>query len=380
MIKKKWFTLIEIVLVITISASILTTMYAILTTLPKIKMFNETRQSLIQETNDAMDRFAILFQDYTIDYEEYYNRKKTGCWGSFNEMTDAVWWNVNATSWYCNLFTAYWNATETDKASGNTLKSSTNWKHNITYPKFQYADQSVHSDKITVPNWPLSYWQYKHSFWDYGRDTDHISLSWKEPYVGDSDDRDLWSWDAAIIAPKNVKELYLISHDGNRRLFLRRALKPYNANNGLTWDYYTIQILKLRGFDAWKNHNFDAANDPTVYDGQIDTWACDYWQFFTCGGKEIPTYSWYNLPNDRDDWWVDLFDEKLNITDWNIQLSPVKDSNYAWTENEQQINPYIKITLTAQLNKWISSNYLWKDVDVSYTLQNLYDTRGFYIQ
>jgi hypothetical protein len=54
-------------------------MYAILTTLPKIKMFNETRQSLIQETNDAMDRFAILFQDYTIDYEEYYNRKKTGC-------------------------------------------------------------------------------------------------------------------------------------------------------------------------------------------------------------------------------------------------------------------------------------------------------------
>jgi SAM-dependent MidA family methyltransferase len=65
-------------------------------------MFNETRQSLIQETNDAMDRFAILFQDYTIDYEEYYNRKKTGC-STFNEMTSRT---VNG-SGFCTIFTAY---------------------------------------------------------------------------------------------------------------------------------------------------------------------------------------------------------------------------------------------------------------------------------
>ena len=374
MIKKKWFTLIEIVLVITISASILTTMYAILTTLPKIKMFNETRQSLIQETNDAMDRFAILFQDYTIDYEEYYNRKKTGC-STFNEMTSRT---VNG-SGFCTIFTAYWNATHNAIASANTLYGSQNWEHNITYPSNSSLPAAGISWPIGVPAWPLSYWQYKHSFWDYGVDTDHSSLSWKPSYLWDSDDRDLWAWEQAIVDPKNVKELYLISHDGNRRLFLRRALKSYNVA-GSTWDYYTIQVLKLRGFDAWQNHDFAAASDPTVYDGQIDTWACDYWQFFTCGWKWITNYENYKLPNNRDDWWVDLFDEKLNITDWNIQLSPVKNPDYAWTENEQQINPYIKITLTAQLNKWISSNYLWKDADVSYTLQNLYDTRGFYIQ
>jgi hypothetical protein len=26
-----------------------------------------------------MDRFAIIFQDYTIDYEEYYNRRAVWC-------------------------------------------------------------------------------------------------------------------------------------------------------------------------------------------------------------------------------------------------------------------------------------------------------------
>ncbi len=45
---------------------------------------------------------------------------------------------------------------------------------------------------------------------------------------------------------------------------------------------YTLQILKLRGFDAGRTHSFDAENDNEVYDGQIDTWACDYGQHFNC--------------------------------------------------------------------------------------------------
>lgn len=73
--KKRGFTLLEITLVIIISGSILTTIYGIMTVLPKVKNFNDARQNLIQQTNDVMDRFAIMFQDYTIDYEEYFNRK-----------------------------------------------------------------------------------------------------------------------------------------------------------------------------------------------------------------------------------------------------------------------------------------------------------------
>lgn len=63
-------------LVVVISGSLFTTIYAIMTTLPKVKLFNDARMQLIEQSNDVMNRFAILFQDYTVDYEEYYNRQK----------------------------------------------------------------------------------------------------------------------------------------------------------------------------------------------------------------------------------------------------------------------------------------------------------------
>jgi len=104
--RKKGFTLLEITLVIIISGSILTTVYGIMTFLPKVKNFNDARQNLIQQTNDVMDRFTILFQDYTIDYEEYFNRKMVGCDG--NKKGSAFEWSVNA-SGHCSAFTAYGN-------------------------------------------------------------------------------------------------------------------------------------------------------------------------------------------------------------------------------------------------------------------------------
>ncbi|MEI6672857.1 MAG: hypothetical protein WCL02_06075 [bacterium] len=58
-------------------------------------------------------------------------------------------------------------------------------------------------------------------------------------------------------------------------------------NNGITGDtdsekLYTLQILKLKGFDAGSNHNFDINTSSGVYDGKIDTRACDYAQGFIC--------------------------------------------------------------------------------------------------
>lgn len=57
-----------------------------------------------------MDKFAILFQDYTIDYEEYFNRKLVGC--SKDKKGKNFEWTVSE-SGYCNAFTAYGN--ENDK-------------------------------------------------------------------------------------------------------------------------------------------------------------------------------------------------------------------------------------------------------------------------
>jgi hypothetical protein len=53
------------------------------------------------------------------------------------------------------------------------------------------------------------------------------------------------------------------------------------------------------------------------------------------------------MPQDINDGWVDLFDEALDIERWNIQIFPVKNPEYAWQNDDQQINPYIRISLTA---------------------------------
>jgi len=55
---------------------------------------------------------------------------------------------------------------------------------------------------------------------------------------------------------------------------------------------YTLQILKLRGFDAGTHHDFDPTDSSGVYDGNIDTRACDYAQGFICHGSGVgPLYS-----------------------------------------------------------------------------------------
>lgn len=64
-----------------------------MTTLPKVKLFNDTRMQLIEQSNEVMNRFAVLFQDYTIDYEEYFNREKVGTGGDENYTTFSYYGN-----------------------------------------------------------------------------------------------------------------------------------------------------------------------------------------------------------------------------------------------------------------------------------------------
>ena len=364
MTKKKWFTLIEVLLVTMIASSIIIIVYSLLDTLPKVKNFNDARQTLIQQVNDAMDRFAVIFQDYTIDYEEYYNRRALWCSADW-WVWDNFKWEVGL-SWYCSIPTYYWN--------GNWYET---WSHVLsTYSS--YDDKELKA--------PYSFWEYKRSFWDFWVDTDGTRVGQKDGIVWDADDRDLGVWGVAVWDPENVQELYLISHDKTRRVFLRRKFNPYSEQDAkLYWSswWYTVQILKLRWFDAWNQHTFsNPSADLWVYDWQVDTWACDAWQYFTCKWKALwSPYNNYNLPKDLNDWWVDLFDEKLNILDWNIEVYPVKDQELAWKEVNQHINPYFKITFTAGLSDHLFSNRNWWGTGwFTYSLENIYDTKGFYIQ
>ena len=104
------FTLVEILLVTTIFSIVLVVMISIYTKLTQVRVYVEWRKYLVENSYFLMEKLNILMKNYTIDYEEYFNRKVVGCnsqgWNNFK------WdiWN----DWYCKKFTNYGNVWDND--------------------------------------------------------------------------------------------------------------------------------------------------------------------------------------------------------------------------------------------------------------------------
>ena len=353
----------------------------------------EARQETIQQWYEFFERLNILMQDYTIDYEEYYNRQMVWCVAWWTTGVDFTW-NIWL-SGYCTEFTAYWNENSTKVIRPQRDISS--WYHDI-----YYCSTDTHNPSSTLQGnnglyvvvwWGLcwrvgsrqSYGQYEALFADVGGDTDYRTNSGDR--IWDSDDKNLWktvypsTWTLdAIQDADHIQELYFISHDWKSRLYFRR----YLAN---TWDNYTqykIQMLRLRWFDAWQKHNFDTGNNEWLYDWKIDTWACDTWMWFEPEEKEGRiniwwAYSGYYIPATVDDCWIDLTHGSTTISAWNIIISPTTDSDLAWVDEDRQINAYMKI-LTVN---WIYAPYYITKLsqsirDYKVPLETLINMKDFY--
>lgn len=118
--------------------------------------------------------------------------------------------------------------------------------------------------KINFSNGRQSFLQYAALFYDI------------KNIQNTADDEDLGRGPVAITGADQAQELYLISQDGKSRLYFRRKLLEIDEATGEK--KYGLQMLRLKGFDAGIQHNFDnleATENEGVFDGQIDTWACD---------------------------------------------------------------------------------------------------------
>ena len=323
-----------------------------------------------------MEKINLLLKDYTIDYEEYFNRQEVWCNG-----TAWSWFTRDVgTGGYCANFSAYGN--------DNYLADGT---HKIYYcssigllnEPWVIAWADVQNGNGCAQTGYQSFGEYYRQFRDVKNDVDSISGA-----VGDEDDQDVLKWPAAISDATGVQELYLISQDGKQRVYLRRALIESGDWNkdGITWNVasdnlYTLQILKLRGFDAGTHHDFDPTDSSGVYDGNIDTRACDYAQGFICHGSGVgPLYSWYALPADANDGRVNLFDQDLTVNNRNLVIYPTKNPDYALAQDEVQINPYFTISLSNSLYGKIWYKKLWLPSldDFQLSLQTSFSTKGWY--
>ncbi|MDR2541626.1 MAG: prepilin-type N-terminal cleavage/methylation domain-containing protein [Candidatus Peribacteria bacterium] len=82
MLKKNSFTLVEMLFVILIISILLPIIFSSYTRIQQQKHELDLRQKLYQQTYEVLERMNVLLQDYTVDYEEYFNRQMVGCVGT----------------------------------------------------------------------------------------------------------------------------------------------------------------------------------------------------------------------------------------------------------------------------------------------------------
>lgn len=344
--------------------------------MPRIKNQNDAKMTLIEQTNGVIEKLNLIIQGYDIDYEEYFNRRQVGCVGGNNASFSR---NVGLWTGHCEDMTHY----------GNRNNRDILWNNNINKIYF-CSDASSYVRNLEVckegnQKGMQSYGQYQQNFWNVGIDTDNSYIPWLIGFseVGDSDDRDLWTGPVAIGDPDNIEELYLISSDETKRILIRRKFVEVRTGWNTTGDQFTLQILKLRGFDAGSHHDFDFNNEDAhgIFDGKIDTWACDYAEGFVCKGDAVNTtlYSWYHLPANNDDGRANLLNDNISIDERNIKILPIQKPEYARADENSQINPYIKLSLSTSLTPHLWGNKLAGNISgFSYSLQTTFNTKTFY--
>lgn len=353
---RRWFSLIEMLIVVVIVSLVFTIVLAFYFDIMRIRVEVEARQALLKNSYTIFEKLNILIKDYTIDYEEYFNRSIVWC--------DGVWgawftWNVGD-NWICDRFTHFWNSSLVNPWDGITDRS----KYFCSSQVQENSPNLVYNGWTDVTNWLWCwseawnwliqpYWSYGRQFWDMRDDVD--SESW---LVGDDDDEDLWNWPDAINDNESVQELYLISKNKRDRILIRRnkTLEGDWDKDWTTWNsdidrLYSLQMIKLKWFDAWNDHSFDDWTNVWMFDWDIDTWTCNAWEGYMCNWT-INIWWWYNdykISNSIDDWWVNMFWHDVTISEWDMKIYPTKDGNLSYNDNSVQINPYVEIHIQTRL-------------------------------
>jgi len=308
---KKWFTLVELLIALIIAGTLIWIALSIYTSIQwtDIKMSN--KRLLVAESNDLIDKIHEAALYYTIDYEEYFNRRWLE-YGVWNTWFTSYW---NSWSWY---YCVSW---------------ADSWVSPLWYEYYTRDNENY---------WCLQTWKNQY-YWEY--QFQHRSLK----NFDDLNSREnSWSnmkmWPIAIDPNTWLDYLYLISPDNTERYYFRRVFKTWDHSTWKNDNLYTIQMLKLRWFDAWEAHDFDSR---WAYDWFTDTRACDFSQWFSCNWTYVDF--WYEIPASYDDWRVDITSDKVTVNDFRVDIYPKKDPYLVWNETWYVEDPYIKLSFTMNI-------------------------------
>lgn len=394
------FTLIEVIVSISILSIIIVVWFSLYFTASKSKI------KLIEQAN--LDKNVFYFSEklfflvkswWTIDYEEYFNRKVL--WDSlknwhyekkswfWNFGFSWVFWTNNFWFWHYYCLSWAWVSQKLTKdwcwnnnkntfslsPSSSSSRPSYSW-HNQRYWQYSFQFLDLNSN-------------YDNDFWDENNDN---RITW------DDDDLYMWNWPEAFDHWKDLKELYLISWNKKLRTFIRWNLKddefiklsnparkcdpswniPSNLStnpNQASFSYcrWALEFLQLSWVDWWNDHNKNSI-DSNQNDWIIDTWLISK-RFIPNINNEIIAWSL------ADNWkfWKELFSDEINITDFKVFAYPNIDITKIWNlsvaeQNKYLVSPYVTISMKIKPSWKIKSKIKGDIKEISFnTTINLTD-------
>lgn len=375
--KTLWFSLIEIILWILIFSIVMAWWFKALVAV------NIWKIKLIEKTNIEKEAFYFsekLFEmikyGWTIDYEEYFNRK--------------VIWNTTFSGWHFLKESWFWNfGTWTNLVASDDFwwwfYYCLSWDWTSMW-KLWCFNNNFNNNWASLWDNQQRYGEYSLQFIDYNSNQDDDSTNctwilWDEDcdwnFIWDDDDEYLWVWPSVFTWWENINEIYLINWEWKQRTFFRWNVTndPNHPNSSWNCDFTTqetptwswclwnIQFLKLDWKDWWMDHII-STNDNWEYDWIIDTWI--YNKDFD--NSETIAWEW----SSSESKWVDLFPNTINISNFKVFAYPNKKVQYAWKDylEETNISPYLRISFTMSPSRKKRKGMKWTvpEINISTTI------------
>ncbi len=377
----KWgFTLVEIMLGMTIFAMLMTAVLSSVQNMSFVRIKTENRVKLLEELYFFSEMLVTHIKEWwTIDYEEYWNRNSynTAEWTGHYILPSGVGnygsgWDGSTV--YGGLFylCRSWDGMINRMWTGGCLESNNDKGFNFSGTYQRYG-------------------QYALQYTDYNGNADGDGLTpGDEDLDGaditeDEDDKDIG--DGPEVLSWALTELYLIDEEAKTRTYFRWIVRndpnrPAGSPTCIMSGPDTgsgcvgnIQVLKLRWFDFWLDHSgtVDVSNINKAFDGIIDTWVCHL--DWNCSWPALPT-GYGNLATGSDSEWVDIFPDTINVKSVKFVAYPKKDPWRAWwapdatqwtNEISPFIHPYARVELRLWFAWWKRRTLKWDDPTISVT-------------
>lgn len=373
LVNNKGFTLFELAISMVIFGMIMISVLLSVENMSIARIKTSNRVTLLEELYFFSEQLVTSVKEGgSLDYEEYWNRNSFDTVFSSGHYTYPTWVG-NYGSWATVLS---WVGPYGNYGDGLYYCRSGSWSSERMGTGGCLLDKNA--GHIYANTWGSysgtyqRYGQYALQYMDYNGNADSDSSKPGDEDMdgsifGDEDDKDIWDW--PIVISGAISELYLLNAQAKTRTYFRWIIRQDpGTSTGCTVSGWVpnegcignIQILKLQWLDIWYSHSWNVT-DTGAFDGAVDSWVCHMdWR---CSWPYIPSAN-SNLATGRDEEWVDLFPDTVNVKSLGFTAYPQKDPWKSWVAPDcigwscpisfisPFIHPYVRLELTLGFSWW----------------------------